>query len=357
MGTAGIQGTRPNCHKMAQQMRSKAGSALDGQLPKSSNHQISGSPNDLYRANNPKVLSNSKNRSSIVWGDNRDGQFKTMNLQQYKPYADVDSAPSKYDMLNKATQERKLVYDNATKRVTVEGVRRVEKSMMAKLQQRSGGGQIFRNAFNYFDRDKSGYIDLDEWFKVIELVGCSYNEDQLVALFGHYDVNCEGQLDYNSFIQRVVNGANPIPPRSEFKMFNVAKGKDRRYGAGPPLTYKIGQSVNKLVRWDVKRAFDKFDFEKAGWIEPREMPLLMVALGMHLNPSMVDTCLREMDSNCNGKIEFDEFFNWFEKEAERGTDAAMNGTRNRDGRVVGKHVPRADVNECPLLLHDLKLSY
>ena len=46
-----------------------------------------------------------------------------------------------------------------------------------------------------------------------------------------------------------------------------------------------------------------------------------------------------------------------EKEAERGTDAAMNGTRNRDGRVVGKHVPRADVNECPLLLHDLKLSY
>merc|ERR1712195_402142 len=78
-------------------------------------------------------------------------------------------------------------------------------------------------------------------------------------------------------------------------------------------------------------AYDKFDFEKAGWIEPREMPLLMVALGMHLNPSMVDTCLREMDSNCNGKIEFDEFFNWFEKEAERGTDAAMNGTRNRDG--------------------------
>merc|ERR1712166_1590623 len=181
--------------------------------------------------------------------------------------------------------------------------------------------------------DKSGYIDLDEWFKVIELVGCSYNEDQLVALFGHYDVNCEGQLDYNSFIQRVVNGANPIPPRSEFKMFNVAKGKDRRYGAGPPLTYKIGQSVNKLVRWDVKRAFDKFDFEKAGWIEPREMPLLMVALGMHLNPSMVDTCLREMDSNCNGKIEFDEFFNWFEKEAERGTDAAMNGTRNRNTSV------------------------
>ena len=246
MGTAGIQGTRPNCHKMAQQLRTKAGSALDGQLPRSSNHQISGSPNDLYKANNPRILSNSKNRSSIVWDDNRDGQFKTMNLQAYKPYANVDLAPPRYDLQNKATQERKLVYENATKRVTVDGVRRVEKSLMAKLQQRSGGGQGFRNAFNYFDRNKSGYIELDEWFKVIELVGCSYNEDQLVALFGHYDEDCAGKLDYNTFIKRVLNGANPIPPRSEFKMFSVTRGKDRRYGAGPPLAYKIGQSVNKV---------------------------------------------------------------------------------------------------------------
>merc|ERR1712125_235093 len=50
--------------------RTKAGSALDGLLPKASNITITGSPNDYYRGNNPRILTNSKNKSSITWGDN-----------------------------------------------------------------------------------------------------------------------------------------------------------------------------------------------------------------------------------------------------------------------------------------------
>merc|ERR1712166_396884 len=359
MGTAGMSGTRGNCHRAAISMRSKAGSALDGLMPKSTNRAITGSPNDLYKGNNPKILTNGKNKSSIIWGDNRDHQFKTMNLQSYKSYAEVKLTQSVYDLANASPQDRKIVYDNATKRVTADGVRRVERSMMNKLQQRSAGEQGgLRNAFKYFDRDASGTIDLDEFFKVVEFIGFSFNEDQVVALFGHYDVELEGELDYYAFINRVMNGSPPVmPPREEFKMFEVIPGKARRYGAGPPLTYKIGQHVDKLVKWDVKRAFDKFDFDKSNSIQEREMSLLLVALGMHMTPPMIRDAISEMDQNQNGKVEFDEFFKWFVKEAERGTDAVLHGEKNFDNKCIGAKKPRIDSNMVPLLLHDLKLSY
>lgn len=113
----------------------------------------------------------------------------------------------------------------------------------------------------------------------------------------------------------------------------------------------------QLVKWDVKRAFDKFDFDKSGSIERRELPLLMVALGMHLTPQMVDNVLTEMDVNQNGAIEFQEFFGWFVKEAAKGTDAILNGEKNFDNKCIGALKPRTDANQAPLLLHDLKLSY
>jgi len=359
MGTAGMQGTRGNCHRAAIKLRTKAGSALDGMMPRVPNRMITGSPNDLYKSNNPKILTNSKNRSSIIMGDNRDNQFNTMNLQSYKSYAEVNMVPSLHNLANLAPEGRKKVYENATKRVTADGVRRVERSMMNKLQQRSAGGQAgLRNAFKYFDRDNSGTIDLDEFFSVVEFIGFSFNEDQVVALFGHYDVNLEGELDYYAFINRVMNGSPPpMPPRTEFKMFETIPGKVRRYGAGPPLAFKVGQHVDKLVKWDVKRAFDKFDFDKSGSIERRELPLLMVALGMHLTPQMVDNVLIEMDVNQNGAIEFQEFFSWFVKEAAKGTDAILNGEKNFDNKCIGALKPRTDANQAPLLLHDLKLSY
>jgi len=72
---------------------------------------------------------------------------------------------------------------------------------------------------------------------------------------------------------------------------------------------------------------------------------------------MIRDAISEMDQNQNGKVEFDEFFKWFVKEAERGTDAVLNGEKNFDNKCIGAKKPRIDSNMVPLLLHDLKLSY
>jgi len=33
------------------------------------------------------------------------------------------------------------------------------------------------------------------------------SQDQVVALFGHYDRECNGELDYYAFIHRVLDGS------------------------------------------------------------------------------------------------------------------------------------------------------
>lgn len=308
MGTAAICGTYQKCHAASIATRSRNASALEYSRERSL------SPNDFYKSANPRYKTNSKNKSSIVWGDNRDMQFKTMNLTNYSPPMDVKLAPSLHDLEGKSPEDIKKIYDQATKRVGQEGVRQVERAMMSKLQQRTAGGQGgLRSAFKYFDRDASGTIDLDEFFKVLEFIGFTFTEDQVVALFGHYDLEHKGELDYYSFIHRVLDGA---PSSNAGDATN-----NRRYGAGGPVTYKVGQNINKSIRWDVKRVFDKFDFDKNGTISTREFRLLLDALGLRFPPAtreiQVQAILNQIDLNKNGKIEFPEFYTWFSAEAEK----------------------------------------
>merc|ERR1711977_717777 len=276
MGTAAICGTYTKCHAASIHNRGIAGAARSLDF---TNPARSLSPNDYYRVADPRFKTNSKNKSSIVWGDLRDVQFKTM-------------------------------YTRATQRVGKEGVRMVERAMMSKLQQRTAGGQGgLRSAFKYFDRDASGTIDLNEFFKVLEFIGFTFGEDQVVALFGHYDRECQGELDYYAFIHRVLDGNAAGGPGMG--------GKNRRYGAGGPLSYKIGANVGKLVRWDVKRVFDKYDFDKNGTIDPKEFTQLLNGLGLYYHEDRVKAIQQSIDTNRNGTIDFEEFYKWFTNESER----------------------------------------
>lgn len=268
------------------------------------------SPNDYYRVADPRFKTNSKNKSSIVWGDLRDVQFKTMNGTNYCPPPDTQLAPALFDMEGLSPDEIKAMYTRATQRVGKEGVRMVERAMMSKLQQRTAGGQGgLRSAFKYFDRDASGTIDLNEFFKVLEFIGFTFGEDQVVALFGHYDRECQGELDYYAFIHRVLDGNAAGGPGMG--------GKNRRYGAGGPLSYKIGANVGKLVRWDVKRVFDKYDFDKNGTIDPKEFTQLLNGLGLYYHEDRVKAIQQSIDTNRNGTIDFEEFYKWFTNESER----------------------------------------
>merc|ERR1719281_2118886 len=101
------------------------------------------------------------------------------------------------------THERDKVYRRALERCGVEGVRKLEHDIRVKIEQRTSGGPFaLRKAFKYFDRDGSGDIDPDEFKEAMLFFGLTFTERQVMAIFGTYDDDCSGSLDYYEFIDK-----------------------------------------------------------------------------------------------------------------------------------------------------------
>jgi len=308
-GTASLMGTYENCRRQANDAATKRvfGTTFEKERAQSM------SPNAMYRAADPRVKTNSKNRSSINWGDSRDVQFTTMNSMQYLPHGALTETSDEHDLSDLKPVERRKLYRTAIDRVGQKGAQAVENAMKSKLTQRTAGGPgSLRSAFKYFDRDGSGTIDLHEFFKVLEFMGLTFSEDQVIALFGSYDEeNAEGELDYNLFVERVMQGDGVAAPHYSSP---AVADRFRRMGKAPSI--KIGQDKLKVARLDVKRIFDKYDFDKSNTIDKKEMAAMLHAIGVtSISPDDVEMIIRRLDSNKSGVIEFDEFWNWFQNDS------------------------------------------
>ena len=58
-----------------------------------------------------------------------------------------------------------------------------------------------REAFRMFDKDKSGYIDGKEIILVTGTLGQALSDEELEAFMAEADLDGDGKLDYNEFVQ------------------------------------------------------------------------------------------------------------------------------------------------------------
>ena len=58
-----------------------------------------------------------------------------------------------------------------------------------------------REAFRIFDKDKSGYIDGKEIILVTGTLGQALSDEELQAFMAEADLDGDGKLDYNEFVQ------------------------------------------------------------------------------------------------------------------------------------------------------------
>ena len=68
----------------------------------------------------------------------------------------------------------------------------------------------------------------------------------------------------------------------------------------------------------VKSAFDAADESKDGALSASELGHLCLALGSSLEPQEVEAALQTLDTDGNGKIEYDEFICWWKGEGAKG---------------------------------------
>eukprot|EP00753_Platysulcus_tardus_P015827 PLAT5301.1.p1 GENE.PLAT5301.1~~PLAT5301.1.p1 ORF type:complete len:1695 (-),score=549.45 PLAT5301.1:82-5166(-) len=61
----------------------------------------------------------------------------------------------------------------------------------------------------------------------------------------------------------------------------------------------------------IRKAFNKYDADRSGFIERRELEALLLDLGGCAKPWMIDDALNDMDTDDSGSISFEEFSAWW----------------------------------------------
>jgi calmodulin len=61
----------------------------------------------------------------------------------------------------------------------------------------------------------------------------------------------------------------------------------------------------------IRRMFDLYDKDKSGYIDRKELYELSVHLGFPLERAQLDSAMKILDKDRNGRIEFEEFLHWW----------------------------------------------
>jgi len=200
--------------------------------------------------------------------------------------------------------QRKEIYEQALHFVTEEGRKDAENSVREKIMQRTTGGAFaIRKAFKVFDADGSGDIDPDEFKRVMLSFGLTFTDRQVLCLFGSYDEDCSGALDYYEFLDRVLEA-----DYYEADGTNVNSCRPKT----PPRRHYIEQLdlYRQMVR--LKQMYDFCSTQTSNRISVDEARNFLMECG-HGEPDE-DCVLQICQATCattNGGLIFTELWDWF----------------------------------------------
>lgn len=144
------------------------------------------------------------NFSGLQLGDDRI-QFTESVMAASFSTGDSERPISPSKLASKIARQHE--YDAAMAVVTDADLDHLERVMKNKLFQRSehvSSPFQIRKAMKFFDKDKSGFISLEDFAHALEFLGFQFTDVQNKALFARYDQDCSGGIDYMEFISKAM---------------------------------------------------------------------------------------------------------------------------------------------------------
>mmetsp|Transcript_27354 Transcript_27354/g.78838 ORF Transcript_27354/g.78838 Transcript_27354/m.78838 type:complete len:351 (-) Transcript_27354:1275-2327(-) len=292
------------------------------------------------------------NYSSVQLGDDRVSFKSSLSQDAYRDNMDKESTGGgggdndndddgddgdDKEKIEKTYKERKVEYAEANSIVGIDKIHEMEQMMRDKLQQRTKTGPFqLRKTFKYFDRDGSGGIDFEEFQRAMDLMGFQFSDIQLLALFARYDDSCTGEVDYNEFVEKVMESdfkkIVPSQKKSLNKLVSSAFGTDGLGADGEQILADDEDSdmdeeeLEEFRRTEIRKLFDLIDRDDSQTIERSEVGMLLKALGRSdVNQRAIEEGFQRLDTDNSGRIEWEEFYALFRGGGADGGGIVGNG--------------------------------
>ncbi len=161
-----------------------------------------------------------------------------------------------------------------------------------------------KTLFDRFDRDKSGAIEASELGSLLEAFASGTGERLLEALASLHTARPD-RVTWNEFSQWWTGVVVAQHDRAR-----PDRGKKKAAARRGPADDAGDQSER-----DLREIFQRFDRDRSGSIDARELGALLEALGKEPDDDELRALFVRFDTDKNGRISFDELRVWWEEEA------------------------------------------
>ncbi len=142
-------------------------------------------------------------------------------------------------------------------------------------------------------------------------------------LSGRYDESCNGEVDYNDFVEKVMESDFKVVHKAAMKknletMISSAFSPNKHSfivhdeGAACEDGSEVDEEEREQFRRrEVKKLFDLVDKDSSGYIDRKELETLMKSLNKNFTQNEVSEGFARVDGDLSGRIEFNEFYKWY----------------------------------------------
>jgi len=231
-----------------------------------------------------------------------------------------------------------LEYEVAKDEQTDDIIIRLQK----RLSRDEKHGRTLMDAFERFDRDKNGEIDIDEMESAMRSMGIPLERDESRRIVQKFSVR-GNTIKYAAFVQ-AMSGAEFTSQDS------VASIIDRLQRV---LERRLGSAANAAR--EIKESFADFDKNNDGTVTKTEFANAMTSLKLDVSRDNVDLIFKKYDDNGDGKIDYDNFLRILDfaggstsskghSDPERGSRSSRRPERRDLDRIVDRVRRRIEDN-------------
>jgi Ca2+-binding EF-hand superfamily protein len=161
-----------------------------------------------------------------------------------------------------------------------------------------------KTLFDTFDRDRSGAIDASELGRLLEAFATGTGE-RLLAALAHLETAHPSRITWDEFRTWWSAVVNAQHDRSKSQK---ARSSGRRQVVVPATDAEQSDR-------DLHEIFQRFDRDRSGSMDARELGSLLEALGKDPDDDELAALFKRFDTDRNGRISFDELRVWWDEEA------------------------------------------